>query len=189
MGSVLSLDLATRKTGYCAGDGETTPVAGAWLFDQVGADYGRLGGALWFNLDSMALRFPDLALVVVEAPILTKKDKLDTVRKLYGISFVVETWVHLYSKRRVLEGGDPLLIREAGLKQIKRELAGHAGAEKSEMVAAAEKCGVVLPATNAAGREDAADAFGGWLMGLRAVNREASGRWDRRLWSTRHGLV
>lgn len=189
MGSVLSLDLATRKTGYCAGDGETTPVAGAWLFDQVGADYGRLGGALWFNLDSMALRFPDLALVVVEAPILTKKDKLDTVRKLYGISFVVETWAALVSDRRVKAGEAPLPCREAGLKQIKRELAGHTGAEKHEMVAAALKCGVALPPTLDKGREDAADAFGGWLMGLRTVNREASGRWDRRLWSTRHGLV
>ena len=179
MGSVLSLALATRTTGWCVGDGDTTPVPGAWLFDQVGAAYGRLGKALWFNLDSMALRFPDLALVVVEAPILTKKDKLDTVRKLYGISFVVETWCALRD----------IPCREAGLRQIKKELAGRSTAEKGEMVAAALKCGVVLPATLDKGREDAADAFGGWLMGLRAVNREVSGRWDRRLWSTRHGLV
>jgi len=189
VGSVLSLDLATRKTGYCVGDGGSTPVADAWLFEQVGADYGRLGAALWFNLDSMALRYPDLALVVVEAPIMTKKDRLDTVRKLYGISFVVETWCNLYSQRRVRAGGDPLPCKEAGLRQIKKELAGRSGAEKYEMVAAALKCGVALPATLDAGREDAADAFGGWLMGLRSINRTASAEWDRRLWSSRSTAI
>lgn len=179
MTTVLSLDLATRKTGFCIGDGTDTPVAGAWRFAQVGAAYGRLGSALWFNLDSMALRYPDLGLVVVEAPILTKKDRLDTIRKLYGISFVVETWCELR--------GVP--VREAGLRQIKKELAGRSSAEKADMVAAALKVGVRLPATFDEGREDAADAFGGWLMGLRATNRALSGEWDRRLWSSRSAAL
>lgn len=176
MGSVLALDLATRKTGWCAGDGASVPVAGAWLFNQVGEAYGRLGAAMWFNLDSMALRYPDLELVLVEAPILKPGDKLDTLRKLYGMSFTVETWCALRGIR----------CAEAGVKRIKKELAGLSHASKTEMVVAAEKCGVVLPPTKADGKEDAADAFGGWLIGLRAINRPASAQWDRRLWSSRN---
>jgi hypothetical protein len=183
--SVLALDLATRKTGYCVGDGTSVPVAGAWLFPQVGAQYGRLGAMLWEQLNLTETRFPDLELVVVEAPIMTARDKLDTVRKLYGVSFMVETWCSLRSQARIRAGLDPIDCRESDLRRIKRDLAGFSGADKNDMVAAALKVGIELPKTKDAGREDAADAFGAWLGGIRAMDRRLASEWDRRLWRSR----
>lgn len=78
---------------------------------------------------------------------------------------------------------------EENVRTIKKELAGHGKATKADMVYAAEKCGVVLPATQAGGREDAADAFGVWLLGLRHTNRALSAEWDRRLHSARSFLA
>lgn len=50
-------------------------------------------------------------------------------------------------------------------------------------------CGINLPATKDAGKGDAADAFAGWLIGLREVNADASRKWDKVVWSKGRGAL
>lgn len=179
MAKILALDLATIRTGYCVGDGRSTPVCGAWIFPHVADDLGALALAYEDYLTAiMDAHRPDL--VVYESPILVgSRDRLIVVRKLYGLGWGTE----LVCARR----GVPCM--EAGLRRIKKELAGFSGAAKDDMVAAAVKLGIALPTTKAAGREDAADSVGAWLLGLRYADRATSALWDAKLWSSRGAML
>lgn len=179
MGSILALDLATIRCGFCVGDGLSIPMAGAWVFPHCGDDLGALGLAYENSLIATIERHkPDL--VLYEAPIMVgSRDKLIVVRKLYGLGWGTELVCARYA----------IPCMEAGLRRIKKELAGHSGAEKADMVSAARKLGVILPATKAAGQEDAADAVGGWLLGLRYADKATSAKWDAKLYSARGALL
>lgn len=193
------LDLASRKSGYCVGRGDTLPTAGAWLWPSFDLapddpkddswDYGSMLDALYEDLNRL-LDCHEPEMVGYEEPILVSGgqnrrpgqygDKLVNLRKLYPLGPFVE-WV---CKRRGIR------CVEVDLRSIKRELAGFAAAGKNDMIAAAEKLGIALPETKAAGREDAADAAGGWLYLLRLYgDRQLSQEWDRRLWSRRPTLL
>lgn len=177
--TVLALDLATIRCGWCVGDGATVPAAGCWVFPHVGDDLGALAVAYEDHLiQAIEMHRPEL--VVYEAPILVaSRDRLIVIRKLYGLGWETE---RVCTRRGIV-------CREAGLRRIKKELAGFSGAAKDDMVFAARKIGVTLPGTKAAGQEDAADAVGGWLLGLRHLDPKLSATWDGRLWCARGGLI
>jgi len=182
---LLALDLATRLNGWCGGDGSTVPVASAFKLDQHGEDIGAMLVELESNLNALIDRFQP-TLVVFEAPILPSGGRrgqnvmgsLLMRRKLMSLGSFVE----FVCKKR----GIP--CAEESVRAIKRELAGTTKASKDDMVAAAIKCGVKLPEALAAGREDAADAFGLFLLALRHTNKALSAEWDRKLWSSRGAL-
>lgn len=185
---ILTLDTSSRKNGYCAGDGTTIPVASAFILDQHGEDIGAMLDQFDTNVNLLLQRFQP-TVCVFESPILPsgggKGDKGPvmgstlTRRKLFNVTGHFEWMCHTRGIR----------CGEEQAKTIKKELAGHGNASKDDMVAAAQKCGVVLPPTQAAGMEDAADAFGLWLIGLRKTNRTLSERWDKKLWSARGSLL
>lgn len=188
MPSVLGLDLATRLTGWCAGDGLSVPTAGAFELPQTGEDIGEMLDLLDLHLAGLFERTRP-SVVLFEAPILPsggrKGDKGAVMgsalvrRKLMNLSGHVE----FMCRRRGIE------YFEDSVQGIKKELAGFAGAEKTDMVAAAQKVGVALPGTKSAGQEDAADAFGCWLLALRYADPAASANWDRVLHSSRGSLL
>jgi Holliday junction resolvasome RuvABC endonuclease subunit len=185
---ILTLDTSSRKNGYCAGDGTTIPVASAFILDQHEEDIGAMLEQFDANVSLLFQRFQP-TVCVFESPILPsgggKGDKGPvmgstlTRRKLFNVAGHFEWMCHTR--------GIPCGEEEA--RTIKKELAGSRKADKEDMVAAALKCGIVLPPTQAAGMEDAADAFGLWLIGLRKTNRELSARWDRLLYSSRGALL
>lgn len=184
---LLAFDLATRLCGWTAGDGRSIPVAGAFKMAQHGEDIGAMLGELDDNLNALFDRFQPTH-VCFEAPILPQGRRGDggsvvgsllVRRKLFNLGGHLEFVCH----RRGIACG------EEEVRAIKRELAGTTKAQKADMVAAAEKIGVRLPATQAAGREDAADSVGVWLLGLRRIEPALSAEFDRRLYSSRGLLV
>ena len=185
---ILTLDTSSRKNGFCAGDGATVPVASAFILDQHGEDIGAMLEQFNQNVETLFRRFQP-TVCIFESPILPsgggKGDKGPvmgstlTRRKLFNVAGHFEWMCHTR--------GIPCGEEQA--RTIKKELAGSRKATKDDMVAAALKCGVILPPTQAAGMEDAADAFGLWLIGLRKTKPALSAHWDRRLWSSRGALL
>lgn len=203
---LLGLDLASRLTGWCCGDGASVPDCGAWAFPKItsedGADYGLLLATLDDYLNVAHARFAITA-VAYEAPILITRprrgdpglaagsapiwdpvhdrgfgDTLAKLRLLYPLGPFVEFWCY----RREIP------VFEVTVAEIKREVAGHRHAEKQDLIAVAQKCGLALPSASA-GADDAADAFGAWLLLLRATDKNLSAEWDRRVWSPRGSLL
>lgn len=177
---IVGLDLGTSRTGWCSGLGDCVPQAGAILLPPIEGDYGAHLRCFEQGIRKVwALGEPTT--VLYEAPIILRRDlqNLAWVRGIYGMGCWLEWWCAAH--------GVPCY--EAGLHRIKRELAGKSGAGKDDMVLAAERVGVRLPASKAKGREDAADAFGAWLLGVRFYAKEHAPAWDRRLWSSRGAML
>lgn len=177
---ISAFDIATRSTGWCAGRGDALPEVGAFAFDQTRDVFGDLAERWEDYLEVHFQRFRPLH-VVYEQPLLTPTDKLLTIRKIYGMGFQLEGFVRRWSKRI----GRTVTCEEVTVAAIKKELTGGRRAEKADMVAVARKVGLVLPTP---GADDAADAFGAWLLGVRQYNRSQSANWDRRIWSPRGAL-
>lgn len=175
-GPVSFFDTSSRLTGWCSGTGDCRPDVGAYPFPHVGEDYGELGGLFWKHLDRHFETYQP-ALVGFETPLLLPHDTLDKVRKLYGVIFLLETYCD-----RV---GVPMFERSNA--DLKRELTGNPKADKDDMIERAILCGINLPKTKEEGKADAADAFAGWLIGIREVNPVASRRWDQIVWSKGRG--
>lgn len=181
---ILALDLASRLCGWCAGDGSRIPLADAFKLAQHGEDIGAMLAELDANLCVLIERFQPTA-IAFEAPILPSRGgpavmgSTLTRRKLMNVAGHVEYRAHVAG----------ITYGEESVKDIKKELTGRYHASKDEMVAAALKLGVILPATEAAGMKDAADATGLWLLALRRTNPALSAEWDRRLYSSRGLLV
>lgn len=173
---IVSLDLATRLTGWTAGRGDTTPDCGVWEFPQCGDDLGRMLCVLDDFLTITVDRFKP-TVMVYEAPILRRIDDLLKVRKLYSLGSHVE----FVCRRRGIE------CHEVSIAAIKKEVTGNAFAEKDDMVAVARTVGLTLP--KGPGAKDAADSFGGWLLALRHYEPEFSAAWDKRIWSGRSALL
>jgi Holliday junction resolvasome RuvABC endonuclease subunit len=173
---ISGFDTATRLTGWAVGDGSRLPTVGVWDFPQVGADLGELGyqfeRALIRHLDSYGTTH-----VMYEAPIVTPHDKLLTIRKLYGLGFLLET----VCKRR------GIICEEVSWADIKVEMTGSTKATKDDVVAVARRLGIDLPAGE--GAKDAADATGAFLIGVRNYARQYSTRWDQAIHSRRGGLI
>lgn len=173
---ILGLDLSTKLNGYCAGPGNRTPVAGAFeLFER--RDLGRLGCEVQDNILRLHRRFCATHWIV-EAPLLTPRDHLWTLRRQYGVSFLVAT---LATKLKVV-------CEFVAYDEIKAELGGR-GASKDDQVAAALRIGVSLPDTIEGGRRDAADGVGAWKIGVRKHAKHHLQHWDQALYSGIGGLL
>lgn len=187
---LLGLDLASRLTGWCCGDGGSIPACGAWPFPEIDGNYGLLLATLEDYLDVTHRRFGFEA-VAYEAPILkiqrfrdaagemrVTADKLSKLRLLYPLGAFVEWWC----LRHDVE------CFEVTIAAIKKEVTGNAYAEKDDLVAIARKVGLELPAKSA-GADDAADAWGAWLLLLRHMNTDLSRGWDKRIWTPKGALL
>lgn len=178
---ILAFDLSTRRNGWCAGAGLEIPTAGAFVLPQTGDDIGQMLALLDDQLSGLFDRYQP-ALAVYESPILPQGAGRSTLmirRKLFALGAHLE----FVCKRRGVQ------CAEFHLRAIKKELGGSGYASKADMTYAAERLGVKLPETQAAGREDAADAAGLWLLALRHMDPKAAARFDTRLWTGRGALV
>lgn len=176
---LLGLDLASKTSGYCVGDGAHLPTADVWRFPEVtdkhGADHGKLLDALYQNLNVVLDRF-EVEACAYEAPIKTPTDTLALLRLIYPLGAFVE-WV-------CLQRGIP--CGEFTVQEVKAEVAGNQHAPKEDIAFVAEKCGVVLPKV---GRLDAADAWAVWKRLLRHYDPQTSARWDSKIYGSRGGLL
>lgn len=169
-------DIAPGMTGFCSGTGETRPVCGAWRLPRSDDDFAMIGLAFEALIEAHIQTFRPTS-IGYESPILRPTDKLSTVRKIYGLGFLLET----------IAGRHDIPVFEKDLRDLKREMTGRHDATKADMVEAALLCGIDLPATKAEGKEDAADAFAGWKIGIRELNPRLNERWDRILYSKGRG--
>lgn len=182
--NLLGLDLGSRLSGACCGDGAQLPHVDTWEFDPCGDDYGALLVQLDDYLNVTHARFGFEA-VAYEAPILITRgrngehygDNLRKLRLLYPLGAHVEFWC----KRHEVE------CFEVSIAAIKKEVTGNAYAAKDDMVAIAEKVGLQLPSGEKA--KDAADAWGAWLLLLRDINPALSREWDARIWTPKGALL
>lgn len=161
---ISGFDIATLITGFCVGDGSTTPLTDVYEFPMVGDDIGKLG-SLWNRYLTIHYEKYRPDAVIYEKPILTSRDRPLVLRKIYGMGFALETFFR--------DRGVP--CHEVTLQDIKKEITGNAMSKKPPMVAIARRVGLALPKT---GEEDATDAWGAWLLGLRSYSPEISRTWD-----------
>lgn len=184
----LGLDLASRLTGWCCGRPDSIPECGTWEMPPVrnpdgSHDYGELLCGLqdYLNVTYIRFRFTHVA---YESPILITRrtdrravDSLAKLRLLYPLGPFVQWWC----RRREI----PCV--EKTVAAIKTEITGNRHADKADLVAQAQKCGLILPPGEKA--KDAADAWGCWVLLVRDLDRKASAEWDRRIWSPRGALL
>jgi Holliday junction resolvasome RuvABC endonuclease subunit len=159
-------DLSASSTGWCFGAGETTPTAGAWLYEGVGDDHGVLASRFRKDVINLFDRISPKA-IMFERPILRPHDRVGPLRKVYGLGFLLEEICYVR--------GIP--VRDQTLQALKKRLTGNHKAPKEEMIAAAEGHGLKLPATYSKGKKDAADAFAAWLWALEDWAPHLSSRW------------
>lgn len=174
---IIGWDLATRLCGWCAGEGDRIPTAGAFeLFDRK--ELGPLGAEFQGNVMRIHRRFPATHWFI-EWPLLTPHDALWTLQRLYGVSFLLFTLAEKLGV--VAEGVD--------YDEAKREFGGKRTSTKDHMVFVARKMGVVLPETKDAGQEDAADATAVWKVGIRRVAKHHIQGLDQAIYSGRRVLL
>lgn len=197
---IIGLDLATQS-GVCYGRPDTTPVVEVVRAPVTGKDYGLYGAFYWsfFNrlLRSLAARLEpgEKLLANFEAPILPRErwdpkqkkmvgqTSLVTTRKLHSIGVLFETVCVLIAE----ELGIEIDARECHIASIKKRLGGRGGAEKPDLVYAARRAGILLPAGDEA--KDGADGFGAWLIAIEEQAPEFQAYWDRRLYSAPAGRL
>lgn len=171
---IAGLDIGINLTGFCVGDGSDIPKAGAWKFTEVGSDLGDLAKQFDHACWAMIVDY-GVTHIIYEAPFLNRyRDQVLYLRKRFGLDMHLE----------FLCATNGIICEEEPVSGVKKELAGKKAA-KADMVRAAEKIGVVLPAKDAWGREDAADAVGVWLVGIRHYAKQYQTRWDQALYGGR----
>lgn len=203
---ILALDLATT-TGWCAGDGSELPVLGTlkmpstkeevgpfldvffrWLHGKISELQTEAGIETEAGVYGPRSVDPKALVVIIEAPFLPKA-KFDratgvlhqapttiaTTRKLQGLAGIAEMVCY---QRHVL-------IEEANLASVKKALGGSTTRKTSEvdMMEAARKCGLAPKV------HDEADAFGVWILAVRAYARRYQHIWDQKLYGARGALV
>lgn len=186
---IVGLDLAPRKCGWCAGDGSTTPIAGGFRLLSALNDGAGLLEETRRGIVTVFDRFRP-TVVMYESPILPNNRRrgaqgpvvgtVDQRRAQFAQGYFVE-WL-------CLQRG--IHCEEATVAEVKAALTGNPRADKDkDMVPAALKLGIVLPELKVDGREDAADAVGAWLVGVRCHAKQFLPAWDRRVHSPRGGLI
>jgi len=132
---IWGIDISAKCTGWCAGDGATTPICDVWTgYNETATDYGEMLHRWRSDLDALANRFPPTA-ILYEAPLLTRYDRLPTLRRTYSLGTFLELW-----------GRDRgAHVREDDPKNLKRRLTGDSYAKKAAMVKMAKAMGVRLP--------------------------------------------
>jgi len=172
-------DLSPGLVGWCAGTGEVRPVCSAFRLDDHGDDLGAMGVQFSDRLERHITDYQP-RLIGYESPLLVRHDTLLKLRRTYGLGVLLETIATRH--------GIPTFERDP--KTLKGALTGNAYASKADMVEAALLAGINLPSHKSEGKEDAADAFAGWFLGLREVNKRQAAAWDRIIHSKgRGGLI
>lgn len=166
MASVLSFDLSPSLCGWCFAGQDGTLLADAFALPALGADLGGLAAALQAQVEALIDRFHPTQMAY-EAPLLLRHDSLIDLRKIYGLGVVLELLAHR-------EG---LAISEMDPKRVKTAMTGDPFAHKRDVVEAALRLGVTLPATKAQGREDAADAVGVAVVQMSVSDPAAASPW------------
>lgn len=152
MGGVLFFDLSPSWCGYCGGDGNGAPTAGAWLCPEFGEDLGAFACYLEDAFGTLIDRFQP-AHVGYERPLLLNRDTLLKLRHTYGMGWELER----VAMRRGLDYSD------LSHRTIKHFTTGDEYAEKRHVYAAMKRLGIDLPPKDEGGH-DAGDASGGWLV-------------------------
>lgn len=186
---IIGWDLATKLNGWCAGDGSAIPIAGAFLLTrrEVPAE---LGCDFKSHVLSIHRAYP-ADFWAVEEPFFTPHDDRWTVQRLMGLWFLLHT----------LAGSLGIECASVDQGEVKAEWGGFAGKIKGESsaqrrrrhkqlaVEMAERMGIVLPSSEAAGKFDAADASGVWKWGLRKSKNPRWQRWDMVVHGHRGALI
>lgn len=168
-------DCSKNSTGWCVGAGDQTPITGAFQYDSVAADHGDLGAAFVNHLGAMVGRFGMPDEIGWEDPLMLRHDKLITMVNIYGMIFLLATWAR---SRKIP-------TRSIGHKKIKKRITGNGNATKAEVAQiVSSQLRVTLPATVAAGRHDAADAAGGWVIMIDTHAPQHKPKWDAALRGT-----
>lgn len=189
METVAFFDIAVHWTGWTIGAGDVTPTAGAFELQVPPDDLGALAHEFAEHLDILHARF-SFTFAGYESPILvvgkknpdgsTRTDKLEDLRRIYGLGMQLEAWCR---RKGILYG-------EVSAQRIKKEVTGNRFAKKEQVADIIEhRLGITLPATKAQGRLDAGDAGGGWLIGIRDHNPAIYDRWAAKLWGRRGNLL
>lgn len=199
---LLGLDIATT-TGWCAGDGSSLPSLGSFTMPKVTDDLGDYGDFYfrWLHAKITELQDeaeaettpgvygarlvdPKAVIIVFEAPLLpparydpvknrmVQQTNAYTTRKLQGLAMLTE----VVGRQR------NCVTEEINLATVKKQVGGTGSAGKADMMAVAKKCGLNPPT------HDAADAFGVWILAMRAYARQYQHIWDQRLYGGK-GLV
>lgn len=181
---IVAFDLAPRKCGWVAGSGATIPTAGGFRLTHDLEDLGGCLEALRQEVASVFARFRP-SIVLYEEPILPMSGGKSVVGSLAQrrLQFAQGAFLEWMSLDRGVR------CREVSVFDVKQALAGTKRAEKPDMVAMATRLGVRLPAQKVDGREDAADALGVWLVGVRFYAKQFAPDWDRRVWSPRGAML
>lgn len=175
---ISTFDPGTIRMGWASGIGARLPTCGAWRFPFVGDDYGQMMDWIDVALHEHIERYrPDE--IGYESPILLPHDKLQALCKTLSIG----THIAFVARRR------GIACSRWSAKEGKESLAGNKSASKEDMVYSAIKLGVALPETKADGREDAADALGGWLVLLLRRCPSMTVKFDQALWSSRKSVL
>lgn len=184
--SLLALDIATC-TGWVEGDGSRLPDHGFLDLpppraEDRGPAFTTLRNFVRRRIDKAAERRVRL-IVGFEQPLLPRPF-LKNGRIVWNCN--IETTLLLQGLVGVVEQLCDETDTECGhvdVGTVKKALAGFGGAEKEDMVFVARKVGLTIE------RHDTADAFGVWLAGIREFDKRRSEEWDRRIWSSRGGLL
>lgn len=176
---LIGFDLGSAKCGWCAGTGETAPLAGGFRLDPVTPEtLGNLGAQFTDHVLKVHRQFPSATHWLSERPILKPTDVRWTLERLMGLSFLLLTLgTRLGKITKLIDSGES--YRQFGVKP----------GDKDGMVLVAERIGIVLPPVKADGREDAADAAGVWSVGVRLFARPYLERLDRAVYGSRGGLL
>lgn len=156
----LGYDLAPGICGWAAVSADFIE-AGAFQLPPLGNDLGTLLAVFEQHHVQLEERFCP-ALVAFESPIMRKWDSLIDVRKIYSLGAFLEYLA--------IRSGLP--VHEVDLRAVKSVMTGDAHADKALVVKAARRLGVILPAKDAEGRKDAADAVGVALETTRLLHPE-----------------
>ena len=195
---LLALDLATT-TGWCAGAGDISPALGhvrmpdtkedvgsflyfyrRWLHRKLDELFEEVNAECHPTADGLKLENPRDVIIAFEAPLLPRAHlhhdpvkgaqlkqapvTMATTRKLQGLAGVTEMVA--------IERG--CLCEEANLQSVKKALGGAGG--KEDMMAAAKRCGLAPKV------HDEADAFGLWILAVRAYAKQFQRVWDQKLY-------
>jgi Holliday junction resolvasome RuvABC endonuclease subunit len=186
---ILGLDLAPKKAGWCAGDGSCNPTTGGFRLPGLSDDYAMLLERLRWHVEPLLSHYdPDV--VLIESPILPARRGSAIMGSLAQrrVQFAQGPFVEWLVARHAVKRGRGIICEEAEVHDVKLALSGQKWADKAEMVRCAERLGIVLPAALADGREDAADAVGVWLVGVRHHAKQHLAAWDQRIYG-RRGLL
>lgn len=167
---VLAFDLSPELCGWGFAGRDARLEAGGFVLLGVVPDLGAQAAALDAVAEQLITRF-DPELLAYEAPLLLRKDTLLKLRHIYGLGMVLERLANAHG----------LPVQEMDPKRIKAFMTGDPYAKKPRVVASALSLGVALPATDAAGRKDAADGLGAALVALSILDPVAISPWLAKL--------